>query len=218
LPTRNTSAFSIFETRGKYKDVLSVASETYFIVEDGGRFFLEKETKGLRSDLTETINLTAPDQTFTLPDHYDMNSVVLYTDKKELKRGTPEAPADYLVDGQTVTMTLLPDGFVVTTLYYGYPFDFEMQSTKIAIEQYSENVFKRIARAVITCSNTRRLYFCGLKRESAAPDDITSPPKNVYEYWGVTNPAKDLRYNFRGNSIYPAEILSAVMNITYGGA
>ncbi|GBR72788.1 putative tail tubular protein B [Candidatus Termititenax aidoneus] len=218
LPTRNTSAFSIFETRGKYKDALSVASETYFIVEDSGRFFLEKETKGMRSDLTEAINLTTPDQTFTMSDHYDMDRLTLYTDQKELKRGTPEAPADYLVDGHTVTMTLPPDGFAPATLYYGYPFDFEMQSTKISIEQYSENVFKRIARAVITCNNTRRLYFCDLKRESAAPDDISSPPKNIYEYWGVTNPAKDLRYSFEGNSIYPVEILSAVMNITYGGA
>lgn len=180
-----------FETDGDILDVTNVSGDTYVLVDRKDVIYLEK-LGYQKTDWTKTFTPVA--SVINGLSDYNGYYVRVYDDSKDY--GT------YFVMNGTITLT----GWTSGNVYLGKTFDYEMISTKIAVNGQTENIEKRIAKATIATANTPKLTFCG---------QTISQTDEVYDIYGVTGFSRDCRFTITGEFDY-VEILSILLNINYG--
>jgi len=180
-----------FVTDGLFIDITNLVSDTYVLVDRKDVIYLEK----LEFERTDnTIEDSSLSDVITGLSDYNGYYVRVFNDETNF--------GSYFVKGGQITLTSVP----TAPIFIGLDFDYELISTKIAINGQTENIEKRIAKATITTADTPRLTFCGQTLEKA--DDR-------YDFYGVTGYGRDCRFNITGTFDY-VEVLSLLLNLNFG--
>lgn len=186
------NSFTRFETdNGNIKDVITLVSDVYLLVERNNNIYLEKIDGDLRTDFTQQFSASA---TITGLGEYEGNTVYVYNDDADY--------GSYTVSGGQITLTETPNNPV----YIGYGIDYDLTSNRIAINSKTLNIEKRISKATMATKDTSKVTFTGQTKER---------DNDIYDFYGVTNPARDPRYTISGTFDY-FEMLSLFININYG--
>jgi hypothetical protein len=190
IPGQNVVSAVRYETDGKILDCINVYGDTYALVNRGDVLYLE-QLDYLRTDCTITAAV-AGGAINGLGDYNGYN-VHIYTDTQDL--------GGHFVTGGAVSVDA-PDGPV----YAGLEYDYEMISTKIAVQGQTDNIDKRIAKATVVTRDTPGLTFCGQTMRKG---------NDLYDFYGVSGFKRDCRFSIKGKFDY-VEILSVLLNINYG--
>ena len=187
---QNINSPSRFITDGLFIDVVNVAGDTYVLVDRKDVIYLEK-LEYQKTDWT-TTNTSHSASISGLSD-YNGYYVHVYNDT--------DYGTHFVMNG-AITLSATP----TEDVYIGIEFDYELISTKIAINGQTENIEKRISKATVTTKDTTSLTFCG---------QTISNTDDVYDFYGVTSPSRDCRFAITG-TFDVIEVLSILLNINYG--
>lgn len=178
-----------FTTDGLVKDVCSIAGSTYIIVDRGTYIYLEKISE-LNTDLTMTIPVYS--ETVSVLSDYEDKLIYLYDENKIY--GT------FRVNNAQITVPNPPN----KDCYIGIPFEYEIESNPIAINNKTTSIKKRISKAELVCRNTPQITFNGQTKYN----------KDVYSYYACTRYDNDVRFSITGE-FYKFEILSIELQVNY---
>lgn len=192
LLDQQINSYVKFETDGLIKDVCVVGSDVYLLVLRNNALMLEKFGE-YKTDMTKEYTVV------------DINSGFISREYEGLEVTVWD---DNTVYGEfTVTDGTFDTTGMTGSVYIGLPFEYTLVSNKIAIGGQTENIEKRIAKATVVTKDTPTLTFCN---QQITQDD------DVFEYYGVTSPARDVRFTITGDSTDYIEVLSIMLNINYG--
>lgn len=190
--SQDIKAITPFVTQGSIKDVCSLLSDTYIIVQRGNTYYLELITN-VNTDCTVEQSITS--NTVTVDSSFNGKSVMIYDDNRLYGK--------FVVSNGSITMPFNPN----KTCKIGLSFDYELESNPIAINGNTNSVKKRITRAKVLTKNTKFLKFCGQNKERQG---------DLYDFYSCTNYDNDIRYKIDGE-FYPVEIMSIHLDINYEG-
>ena len=188
---QNIMSMSKMVVEGKILDVCCLKDETYFLVERGGLHYIEK-IDDVNTDFTRKVYMSGNEVT-GLSD-YNGNYVYIYNNNGYAQK--------YYVISGAVDLDKSLEG----NYYIGLPFEFEIESNPIAVNNKTITCKKRISKATVLCENTDRLEFNG---------QIKTLQKD-YTYYACTSYGKDVRFTIKGE-FYPINILSITLNLNFEG-
>ncbi len=186
---QNINSISPFITDGLIKDVCSIYGDTYILVDRGNYVYLEKITDS-NTDLTTIVPVYST-QVTVLSDYED-KLVYLYDDTKLY--------GQYRVNNSKITIPVALN----KDCKIGLPFEYEIISNPLAINNKTTSIKKRISTAEIVCVNTEQLTFNGQTKKG----------KDNYTYYACSRYENDVRFKITGE-FYKMEILSIQLNINY---
>ena len=192
LLDQRITSISEFRTNGNVKDVCCLLDEVYLLVDRNGTLCLEK-LGNAKTDCTikELITDNQVNGLYKCEGKY----VYVYSDTQNYGK--------HLVAGDGITLEKTPD----EVCNIGIAFDYRLESNPIAINGKTTSIKKRIAKATLTCKDTKELEFNGQKKKSK--DDI-------FDFYSCTKYGNDVRFIVRGE-FSPVGILSVLLNINYEG-
>jgi len=187
------SSFVRHETlNGEIKDMVALGEDIYMLVKRDYATTLEKLDELLLSD--NTVTRTPASDVVSELDSFNGLEVIVYDDS--------ESYGKYTVAGGEITLTSTPVGDV----YVGIPIEYQLISTKIAVNGRTDDIEKRISKATMVTKDTTTINFNGI---------IETSTDDRYDLYGVSDPDRDARYTITGESTR-FEMLSLVLNIIYG--
>ena len=188
--SENIFSISKFVTNGKIKDVCSLTSDTYIIVERGGLLYLEKLTFD-RTDFTKTFYVNG-DIINNMSEYNGYSVYLSYADKVEV----------YTVYDGNVYLKSPYTGYITA----GIGFAYKLVSNPIDINNKTITCKKRISKATVYCKDTERLEFNGQKKKA----------KDTFNFYACTSYKDDVRFTINGE-YYPVNILSVTLDLNYEG-
>lgn len=189
---QNIMSISKIVVNGKIVDVCCLKDETYFLVERDGLHYIEKIDE-VYTDFTRKVYMSG-NEISGLSD-FNGNYIYVYNNEKDYVK-------KYYVTSGTVDLDTTLEG----NYYVGLPFSFEIESNPIAINNKTITCKKRISKATLVCSDTKRLEFNG---------QIKNLQKD-YTFYACTSYGDDVRFNIKGE-FYPINILSITLNLNFEG-
>ena len=183
-------SISRFETEGNIKDVCSIGSNTYILVGRNNMLYIEK-IEDVNTDFTKKVYVSGNE--IKGLQEYLGKTVYIYNNNYAEKK---------LISSNNVNLKKsFEDNF-----YIGIPFDYELESNPITINNKTVEIKKRISSAILHCKDTPRIEFNNqLKKD-----------KDIYNFYSCTNYGNDVRFKIRGE-FYPMELLSVLLNVNYEG-
>jgi hypothetical protein len=188
-----------FNTEGTFKDVCVLGSEVYVLVNRQGGYSLEKLVNE-KGDMVKDYTPIATNRVYPATEYINKD-IIIYDDDNFYGR--------YYIDALDatvypyITLGSVPAGDVKVAL----GFEYSLTSNKIYIGNNTDNIEKRIAKSTVTTLNTPTLTFC---------NQTISQSDDIFEFYGVTSPARDIRFLINGNGENNLELLSVLLNLNYG--
>ena len=188
--SQNIFSISQFVTDGKVRDVCCLKNSTYLLIEREGELYLE-ELKEVKTDLTQVGYVDG--NVIPNMEMYQGKNVYVYDDNNvEI----------HYCDGGEIYL----DNEYHKDMYVGLPFQMEIESNPIAIDNTTFTRKKRIAKATVATTDTVTLEFNDQKKSNC---------KN-YDFYACTSYGDDVRFNIKGE-FYPINILSITLNLNFEG-
>ena len=189
---QDIKAITPFITQGSIRDVVSILSDTYLLVERGGYYYLEK-ISNINTDCTTRKMVNT--QVVSIDENFNGKSVFIY-DEQNLH-------GKYVVENGSITLTSIPN----KECFIGLSYEYEIESNPISIGGKTNAIKKRITKAKILTKNTKFLRFCGQNKQNQS---------DLFEFYSCTNYKDDVRFTVKGE-FYPVDILSIHLDINYEG-
>lgn len=183
-------SISKFETNGFIKDVCSLGSNTYILVERDGLSYIEK-IEDVQTDFTKKVYISGNE--INALDEYNGKYIYIYNDDYVEKK---------FISSSFVELNKSVEG----NFNIGVAFDYELESNPIAINNKTVDIKKRISSATLHCKDTPQISF----------NEQLKKDKDVYNFYACTKYDNDVRFKIKGE-FYPMEILSVLLNINYEG-
>jgi hypothetical protein len=192
LLDQQINSYVKFETEGLIKDVCVLGNEVYLLVLRNDALMLEKFGE-YKTDMTKAYTVV------------DINAGRIDSEYEGLEVTVWDDDAVY--GKYTVTDGTFDTTGMTGTVNIGLDFNYTLVSNKIAIGGQTENIEKRIAKATVVTKDTPTLTFCN---QQITQDD------DVFDFYGVTSPARDVRFTIEGTGVDYIEVLSVMLNLNYG--
>ena len=189
--SNDVKSIAQFITDGPIKDVCCLGEETYIAVVRNDLVQIEKVVDA-RTD--NTIRQMVVGNTITGLSSYIGKSVYVYDEKHYVEKH------DVLEDELTL------DSAYTGNLYIGLPYQYELESNPISINNQTYSIKKRITKATLVCEDTEQIRFNEQKKDF----------ERVYDFYNCTKYDEDVRFTISGE-FYPIHILSVFLNINYEG-